>query len=148
MRQEDLARLPQYWGLYFDRSTGMTYHSDGTPTGWTFENATWSGPFNFHFQWPFLNPLGFATHETAVKVLAFAKSFAPPSLQVWLDEEQKDLGPFYRTVERQLVVSDGGRTEQFGCGWIANSIIRNGEKAAAVSMKAEWRTAGFTVPGA
>ncbi|MEZ5357030.1 MAG: hypothetical protein R2762_30690 [Bryobacteraceae bacterium] len=145
MKTEDVLKLPEYWGLYFDRATGMTYRSDGTETGWTFESATWTGPFGFHFQWPWLNPLGFATHETAMKVLAFAKSFAPPSLRLEMDEERKDLGPFYRTVERTLVVTDGARTEQFAAGWIANSIIRNGERAAAESLRAEWRTAGFTL---
>jgi hypothetical protein len=145
LRQDQLKRLPEYWGLYFDRATGMTYRSDGTETGWTFENATWTGPFGFHFQWPWLNPLGFASHETGLRVLEFARSIAPPALHLSIDDERKDLGPFYRTVERMLVVTDGMRTESFSAGLIANSIIRNGEQAAAVSVKAEWTSAGFAV---
>ncbi len=145
MTPDELAKLPEYWGLFFDRSTGMTYRSDGSATGWTFENATWSGPGGFHLQFPWLNPLGFATHETAVRILAFAKSIAPPALRLEMDEKGKDLGPFRRTVERLIVVTDGSRTEYFGAGWIANSIIRNGERGAAESLRAEWRTNGFSL---
>lgn len=141
MRLEDVRALPEYWGLYYDPSTGMTYRDDGSPTGYTFERATWSGPFGLHFAWPFLNPLGFATAETAAKVLRWAESFAPSALRLRIDAERKDLGPFTRTVERQIVVSDGAREESFSAGLLANSIIRNGEKAAADSFRAEWKTA-------
>jgi hypothetical protein len=120
----------------------MTYREDGSATGFTFERARWTGPFGLHFSWPFLNPLGFATHETAVKILNWARSFAPPTLTVALDETQKNLGPFTRTVERQIVVSDGTQAEVFSAGLLANSIIRNGEARAAESFKAEWRVAG------
>jgi hypothetical protein len=143
MRPDQLASLPEYWGIYFDPQTGMTYREDGTATGYTFERAQWTGPFGLHFAWPWLNPLAFATHETAVKVLAFAQSFAPKGIKITLDETRKDLGPFARTVERLLVVTDGGRTENFSAGWFANSIIRNGERIAADSFKAEWKTAGL-----
>lgn len=144
MRREELESLPNYWGIYYDAATGMTYREDGSATGFTFEHAKWTGPFGLHFNWPFLNPLGFATAETAEKVLGWARSFAPASLELRIDDERKDLGPFTRTVERQIVVSDGAREESFSAGFLANSIIRNGEKAAADSFKAEWKTARLT----
>ena len=144
MRQDQLEKLPQYFGLYFDPETGKTYRDDGSDTGFTFERARWTGPFGLHFSWPWLNPLAFATHDTAFKVLQWAKTFAPPSLTLSLDEEQEDLGPFTRTVERKVAVSNGSRRADFSAGWLANSIIRNGERNAALSFQAEWRTNGFT----
>ena len=143
MRLEDLESLPQYYGLYFDPETGKTYRDDGTDTGFTFERARWTGPFGLHFSWPFLNPLAFATHETGEKILRFARNIAPKELTVALDETQKVTGPFTRTVERLITVTDGSTAENFSAGWIANSIIRTGEQRAADSLRTEWRYAGL-----
>lgn len=96
-----------------------------------------------HLTWPWLNPIGFASAETAARILAWARSIAPPTLTVTLDDTQNILGPFTRTIERRIVVSDGANSEQFSAGWLANSIIRNGETLAARSFQAEWRTAGL-----
>ena len=145
MRREDILMLPEYHGLFFDPETGKMYREDGTDTGFTFERARWTGPFGLHLNWPFLNPIGFATHETSIKILNWAQSFAPPSLTIHLDEERKDLGPFTRTVERTIVVSDSSRKEQYSAGLLANSVIRNGWDRAAESWKAEWRLARLQV---
>ena len=72
MRPEDLAGLPNYSGIFFDPQTGKTYREDGTDTGFTFERARWTGPFGIDFSWPWLNPISFATAETAQRVLAWA----------------------------------------------------------------------------
>lgn len=140
---EDLAGLKEYYGIFFDPATGKTYREDGTDTGFTFEAARWTGPFGLHLTWPWLNPLSFATDETARKILAWARSIAPKELTVTLDDQQNIVGPFTRTIERRLVVSDGGKEEQYSAGLLANSIIRNGEQLAANSFKAEWRSAGL-----
>jgi len=136
MNIESLRELPEYHGIFFDASTGKTYTEDGRDTGFTFEDARWTGPFGLHFFWPRLNPLGFATKETALKVLDFATRLLP-GVSVILDETNRISGPFTRTVERMIVVSDGDREESFSAGWLANSIIRNGLKQAGISFLAE-----------
>ena len=136
MSKESIRGLPNYHGIYFDPATGKTYREDGTDTGFTFEHPTWTGPFGLHFQWPWLNPLTFASYETAIKVLHFVRGLLP-KVSVSLDEENRISGPFTRTVERLIVVSDGHTEESFNAGLLANSIIRVGEKLAAQSFLAE-----------
>jgi hypothetical protein len=143
MSPEKLAELPVYFGLHFDPATGKTYTGDGVDTGFTFERATWSGPFGLAINWPWLNPISFATHETAVKVLEFARKAAPVNLLVNLDETQRVVGPFTRTVERHIVVSNGMTEESFSAGWMASSIIRHGEQRAAVLWTAELKHSGL-----
>jgi hypothetical protein len=140
---QEVAEMPQYFGLYFDPETGMTYTGDGTQTGYTFERATWTGPFGLHFNWPWLNPISFATKETGVKVLRFARGVAPQSLAVSLDETSKTVGPFTRTIERSIVVSNGDTEENFSAGWLASSIIRHGETMARKLWLAELKQAGL-----
>lgn len=144
MNPERLADLQEFNGLYFDPETGKTYREDGTETGYTFERARWTGPYGLHFAWPYLNPFSFATHDTGVKMTDFAKSVLPKSLSVRLDEEKKDLGPFTRTVERLVVVSNGVKTESFSAGMLANSVIRNGAQWAGMSFVTEVKQAGFS----
>ena len=141
MNPEKLAELPVYFGLSFDPATGKTYNSDGVDTGFTFERATWTGPFRMDIPWPWLNPISFATHDTGVKVLHFARNSAPTHLSVTLDEQPKNLGPFTRTIERQITVSNGATEENFSAGWMASSIIRHGEKRAAEFWLAELKQA-------
>lgn len=143
LTQEQLDELREYSGLFFDPATGKTYRADGTDTTYTFENARWAGPFGMHLTWPWLNPIGFATAETAQRILAWCRSVAPSSLTVTLDESQNVVGPFYRTIERRIVVTDGAHREEFSAGWLANSIIRNGETLAARAWRAELVQAGF-----
>jgi hypothetical protein len=140
---KDWKDLPLYGGLYFDPDTGKTYREDGTDTTYTFERATWTGLFGWHFSWPWLNPFGFATRETALRMLDFVRTVAPEKFAVTMDETNRITGPFTRTVERQIVVSDGETEESFSAGWLANSIIRNGEPQAAEQFRAELRRAGF-----
>ncbi len=143
MRPEDLAGLSNYSGIYFDPETGKTYREDGTDTGYTFERARWTGPFGIT-AWPWLNPISFATADTANRVLEWARAIAPAPLAVTLDDRNNILGPFTRTVERLIVITDlGGKAESFSAGWLANSIIRHGERTAAAYFQAEWRTAGL-----
>lgn len=137
---DQLEDLREYSGLFFDPATGKMYLSDGTDTGYTFENARWAGPFGMHLTWPWLNPIGFATHATAERILSWCRSIAPRGLSAMLDESQNVLGPFYRTIERRIVVTSGERREEFAAGWLANSIIRNGETQAARSWIAELRS--------
>lgn len=140
--QVDLSTFTEYSGVWFDRATGKTYREDGVETGFTFEAARWSGPWG-STMWPWLNPIGFATHETALKVRNFAWAALPPGYIVEIDERQNITGPFARTVERRLLVSresrnaDFIRHEEFSAGWLANSIIRRGEKRAAYLFAAE-----------
>jgi len=136
--------LKQYNGLYFDPATGKTYREDGSDTGFTFERATWTGPFGLHFQWPWLNPIAFATHGTAEKVLGFAKK-AAPAVAMELDESDRVVGPFTRTPERVILVSEDGNEERFSAGWLAHSIIFRGEPLAAQSFRAELKQARFAV---
>ena len=143
LTQAELARLADYGGIWFDPATGKTYDASGTDTGYTFEVARWSGPFGINFSWPWLNPISFATAETAAKVLVWARTVAPPALSVRLDDEQHIVGPFARTVERSIVVTSGDRTESFSAGWLANSIIRHGEAQAAKYWRAELDKAGL-----
>jgi hypothetical protein len=143
MNSEKLAELPVYFGLHFDPATGKTYTGDGIDTGYTFERATWTGPFGLVINWPWLNPISFATHETGVKVLEFAKQAAPKNLMVSLDETQRVTGPFTRTIERHIVVSNGMTQESFSAGWMASSIIRHGEKRAAELWTAELKQSGL-----
>ncbi|MBK5293960.1 MAG: hypothetical protein JJE04_20080 [Acidobacteriia bacterium] len=140
MSLKSLAGLPNYNGILFDPSTGKTYTEEGVDTGFTFEVASWTGPFGLHYSWPWLNPISFATRDTALKVLQFAKN-AVPRISVVMDEEKRVTGPFTRTVERSIVVSDGATEETFSAGMLANSIIRNGEKYASVLFQAEIRAA-------
>ena len=144
MRPEDLAGLPNYGGIYFDPATGKSYREDGSDTGFTFEHARWTGPFGFNFAWPWLNPISFATADTATKVLAWARAIAPATLAITIDDRMNIVGPFTRTVERLIVVTDiGNNSESFSAGWLASSIIRHGERTAAGYFQAEWRTAGL-----
>ncbi len=140
MSRKSLAGLPNYNGILFDPSSGKTYTEEGVDTGFTFEVASWTGPFGLHLSWPWLNPISFATQETALKVLEFAKS-AVPRISAVLDEENRITSPFTRTVERYIVVSDGTNEESFNAGLLANSIIRHGEQTAKVLFLAEVRTA-------
>ncbi len=143
MEPKDLSGLPAYSGLFYDPDTGMTYKEDGTETGFTFERATWTGPFGIHFQWPWLNPIGFATRETGRKVLAFCKGAAPKGLAVNLDESNRIVGPFTRTIERLIVVTDGDKEESYSAGWLAHSLIRNGEQRAATHWLDELKQVRF-----
>lgn len=145
MTIEEIQSLPQYFGVYFDPETGLTYTEDGEPTNFTFEAARWTGPFDLHLAWPRLNPLSFATRETAEKVLKFVQATIPPlSLTTAeIDESQRVTGPFTRTVERHIRVTSGGKAESFSAGMIANSIIRNGEEGARRSFRAELQLAGL-----
>jgi hypothetical protein len=120
----------------------MTYW-DGEPTGYTFERATWSGPWGVELSWPWLNPIGFATHETSAKMLEFCKSVLPVNLTATLDEVNRVVGPFHRTVERQVVVSNGAREESFSAGMLANSVIRHGRKRAGELFLVEVKQAGL-----
>ncbi|MBM3736985.1 MAG: hypothetical protein FJW39_14485 [Acidobacteria bacterium] len=143
MEQKDLEKLPMYGGFYYDPATGKLYWEDGRDTTFTFERATWTGPFGIHFSWPWLNPIGFATRETALRVLNFCRGALPEKLSVTLDESDRIVGPFSRTVERTIVVSDGSREENYSAGWLANSIIRNGNEQAARMFRSEVRGAGM-----
>ena len=143
MDQETLSQLPVYFGLYYDSSSGKTYTEDGAETGFTFERASWTGPFGLHLNCPWLNPISFATHQTGARVLQFARGVAPKSLAVSLDETSKTVGPFTRTIERSIVVSNGDAGESFSAGWMASSIIRHGEKRAGELWLAELKQAGL-----
>ena len=143
MTAAQVAELTDYYGIYFDPDTGKTYLADGTDTGFTFERARWTGPWGLHLAWPFLNPISFATHETALKALDFVRSIVPSHFSVDLDESQKIVGPFSRTIERLIVVTAGTTEESFSAGLIANSIIRQGQSNAAVYFAAELRSVGF-----
>jgi hypothetical protein len=145
MTPEQVSQLPEYYGLYFDPESGHSYLADGTDTGFTFERARWSGPFNLHLDWPFLNPFDFATHESALKVLSIVRAVVPPHISCTLDETPKNFGPFTRTVQRYIVVNQNNRSEQYSAGALANSIIRNGVQLAGQSFLAELRLAGFTL---
>lgn len=134
----NMADLVEYSGLFFDRATGKMYREDGSDTGFTFEPARWTGPWGLHFNWPWLNPISFATAETAEQVLAWARQRVRRGVITFaVDDTQRVVGPFTRTVERLIAASDGNRTETFSAGWLANSIIRNGEPRAAESFAAE-----------
>lgn len=137
MDPKKFAELPDYYGIRYDPETGMTYRDDGQPTGYTFERATWTGPFGIEFTWPWLNPLGFATRETSLKMLEFCKSVVPGRISVTLDEVNRTVGPFTRTVERQIVVSNGETEQNYSAGLLANSVIRHGEKRAGELFLAE-----------
>lgn len=141
MDPKKFADLPDYYGIRFDRETGMTYRDDGTPTGYTFERATWTGPFGVEFTWPWLNPLGFATRETSLKILDFCRAVLPPRISVTLDEVNRTVGPFTRTLERQIVVSNGETEQNFSAGMLANSVIRHGEPRAGELFLAEVKLA-------
>jgi hypothetical protein len=147
--QEVLAAdLPNFNGLLFDPETGKAYLEDGTDTGITLERAKWTGPFNIHLDWPYLNPVSFATHETALKVLEFCKLALPANsgITVAIDEEKKNMGPFTRTIERLIVATSSSKTEQFSAGWLARGIAVNGPVYQAKSWLAELKLAGFNTP--
>jgi len=146
----DTSQMREIQGLLFDPATGKVYLpaesalSDPIDTGYTFEYARWTGPFGLHFNWPNLNPLGFATHETATAILAVVQErFAHEGLHIGLDEVNRVVGPFTRTVERYIVISRGETAETFNAGWLTNGIIRNGPERAMNSLRAEMRVAGL-----
>lgn len=144
MRLEELVWLPRYGGIYFDPASGMTYRADGSSTGFTFERPRWSGPCGLGFWWPWLSPMPFATAETASSVFAWVRAAAPPSLAVTLEDKRKRAGPFTRTLERRILLTDlSGRSQSFSAGSLAHSIISNGAHAAAEAFMAEWRSAGL-----
>ena len=137
-------------GLFFDAATGKMYKEDGSFTGFTFERATWTGPFGLAIPWPWLNPLSFATAETAKKIRDIVETWLvtqPMNFIGWkvTVDEQKVTGPFTRTLERQIVVEKFGVSEQYSAGELANSIMRQGEEVAKKQFFAALRTAGFNV---
>ena len=145
-----LSDMKDLNGLFFDASTGKVYKEDGTYSGFTFERPTWTGPFGLAISWPFLNPLSFATDETARKVRDIVETWLttmPMNFVGWkvTVEEQKVTGPFTRTLERQIVIEKFGVSELHSAGMLANSIIRQGEEVAKKQFLAELRTAGFNI---
>lgn len=142
------SELRDYSGIWFDPRTGQTYLREGEtggfrPTGFTFENARWNGPWGFGV-WPWLNPISFATEETAVALRDWLRSWAPPGLTFAVRNDQTILGPFSRTIERRIAVTDSsGRTEEFSAGEMTNWRIRQGDGRARTSMLAEWYQAGL-----
>ena len=139
MDPEELAELPVYFGfsLIHDRENIQF----GRHQYWLHLRARhWMGRSGCRFM-ALLDPISFATHETGVKVLHFARDSAPRQLSVTLDEQPKNLGPFTRTIERQITVSNGATEENFSAGWMASSIIRHGEKRAAEFWLAELKQA-------
>lgn len=155
--------LIDYEGILFDPLTGKTYFRQFdylpiTETPFRFERASWDGPwwaapvigiFNI---WGgrvrgALNPLGFAAHDTAINVLGMCRAArANNGTLGWsceLDETEKNLGPFTRTIERLIVVrrADGNPVESFSCGRLATSAIRIGTRNAMENWLAEVRLA-------
>lgn len=143
-------KLKEYQGILFDPETGKSYYSarEGElpqETRYTFERATWTGPFRMEIPWPWLNPISFATTPTALDVygrcvdaIAVLNRANSLHLAVMLDEEPKYLGPFTRTIERQIVVLRAGDPlENFSAGQIAGNIIRRGEAEAMKTWVAE-----------
>jgi len=147
-----LGNFQDLQGIFFDPSTGKSYKEDGTYTGFAFEVPRWTGPFGLAIQWAFLNPLSFATAETAEKIRAMVESWLThisSQNQGWIVkvEEQKVVGPFTRTVERQIRVyrfGESGRFHESSAGMLANSLIRNSEEQAKRSFFAEMRQSGFS----
>ena len=155
----DFAAMRNFNGILFDQETGKTYFSrweDATPqdTGFTFERASWTGPrqwaplvgvFNFFGNnvTGALNPLLFATIETALTVRAWANRLLKDGLTAEIDETDRIVGPVSRTTERLSVVSRGDSKQDFNAGNLAVSIIRHGENAASVYFLAEVRAAGL-----
>lgn len=148
-----LSDMKDLNGLFFDPATGKTYKEDGTYTGFTFERPTWTGPWNLHFSWPWLNPISFATVETANKVTEIVEKWLiaqPFNYRGWEAEvvEHKVTGPFTRTPERHIRVKRFGVDavdENFSAGELANSIIRQGEVVAKRQFFTELRNSGAFV---
>jgi len=139
--------MKEFHGLFFDPNTGKTYietpEGEKVFTGFTFEDAEWTGPFGLHFSWPKLNPFAFATMETAETVLAIVTNRFRNSGITFTIESRGVTGPFTRTPERVIRATSGNTMEEFSAGWLANSIIRNGVDAAMKSFKAELVYAGL-----
>ena len=147
-----LQNFQDLQGIFFDPFTGKAYKEDGTYSGYTFEVPRWTGPFGLAIQWQFLNPLSFATAETAEKIRAMVEgwlAYIPNHGHGWIVkvEEQKVVGPFTRTVERQIRVyrfEESGRFHESSAGMLANALIRNPEEQAKRSFFAEMRQSGFS----
>jgi hypothetical protein len=114
------------------------------PTEFTYENAKWGGPLEWlpiipsvFGRW-FINPLDFATQETAHKVLLLVREiYAPRDFDIVL-ENTHVTGPFNRTPERRIKLSNTwGMTIELNTARISLNIIRFGAKRAQALLQAE-----------
>lgn len=163
-----MENLVNYNDIYFDRATGKTYiyqRRDGSmgtledeserpflklvETPFTFESATWSGTFGWitSASWPWLHPLGFATMETAKRVLEYCKNtvvFRDPNLGVYIYDKDRVTGPFRRTIEKDIQVANHktNETHYYSAGRIAERIIRRGIAEAMQGWVAEVKASG------
>lgn len=152
--------LAEYNGIYLDRPSGQTYVFRCPPTipwgvwekgecntlvatGFTFESATWrSGIDAFaYLRWPWLNPIDFATQETARKILMWVVSMTAntfPNIEWNVNVEAGRItGPFTRTDQWMVCGDDQRQIQCFAAGQIANKVIRNEPSWARTSWLAE-----------
>lgn len=162
--QPDLKTLAEYNGIYFDRETLNTYVyrcpavlgwgvwdksecKEVANTGYSFEAATWRSGIDalLHLRWPWLNPLDFATANTARSVLSWVTYATNDRTIKWSINEKAGsiTGPFFRTTMRMICGDNGSQIQCFSAGGIANKLIRNNPTWAAQSWNAEV-TASFS----
>lgn len=140
--------LVNYNNIYFNRDTLHTYvyrcpanlgwgiwdHDEcntAVDTGYTFENATWRSGIDaiFHINWPWLNPLDFATQDTARALLPWIVSRTAnlyPTIEWSVNDTAGAItGPFTRTTYWSVCGDDGkAMSNCFSAGQLANIIIR------------------------
>lgn len=150
--------LREHASIYFDPATLHTYAYRCPPTlgwgvwdkddcktavdtGWTFLDAAWSGGFDvvrWFSPWTWrLNPLDFATQETARRVLVWVQTLVPAMRWAVSDETTKITGPYSRSVQWTVCADNSSDVHCFSAGLIANQIIRNEPGYAKTMFKAQ-----------
>lgn len=145
----NLTDLREIEGYFFDETTGKLYDDLARDTGSTFEDCRstivglqWLG---FFYR---LNPLNFATQDTAMRVLDFCKSIAAGNqhiVHIEMLENRSGMDGWVKRnkPERVIIVTNGVREESFSCGRLAMAAVRNGADWARKSFAAELKQAGF-----
>lgn len=130
LAQEIRDRLEEMMGVLYDRKTGKVYFStdgsDVADTGYSFENATWRHPRDGSLK--SLNPLQFATRQTAEKVLMSVTTWIPAAALPNLAVSIENLTAPGRTIERSIVVAnlETGATLEQNAGLLAVGMIKAG----------------------
>lgn len=123
--------LVNYWNIFYDTDTGLTYYEDGEPTGFSFEK----NPFGTYPIHTAFNPFQYATIQTADRAEALVKEIVDEKFPgaVITREDSRFYGG-HSTPQRLIVIKSGSAKSEQSAGLIANTWLRSGRNVAKRSV--------------
>jgi hypothetical protein len=125
--------MREFFGLLYDPDTGELFNADGSKTGFSFVKASETQGFP-------VNPLQFASKETAEKIAARLAEFIEDVVKVQIIEVNLVSSPASnRPFPERIfnITTKTGKKTKHNAGLIASSIVRVGWKSAMKSLATE-----------